>query len=68
MLPWIIVAVWLIAVIAAGASGKVKVNDESLPPFIGAIVAPFIALMLGVALSVVSAVFTAPLWIWLLVR
>jgi len=61
---WIVTIVWLFFAALAGLRGKVKINNKSLPPLWGMLVAPFLVLLIGMIFVGFGLVFTSPIWIW----
>ena len=51
---------WCLLMFWGGARGTIKVNDEPVHP----ILAPVVALLMGVGFLVVVAVCLLPVWIW----
>lgn len=64
-IPFIVTGLWLMFTVGLGLAGKARlINDEPLPPLIGAVVAPLIVLFIGAAFAVIGVIMTAPIWIW----
>lgn len=69
VIPLIVTGLWLMFTVGLGLAGKARlINDEPLPPLIGAVVAPLIMLFIGAAFSVFGAIMTVPIWVWFVLK